>query len=82
MTGRDRSLDMRCTTCGAAPGEECETNSGHVRFEPHSKRMEAMYTRDFFRNRVVLPAILLRCVGKTLPSQKKENWIAKSISLS
>jgi len=44
--------------------------------------MEAMYTRDFFRNRVVLPAILLRCVGKTLPSQKKENWIAKSISLS
>jgi len=29
---------IRCPTCGAAPGEKCERNSGQVRGEPHSDR--------------------------------------------
>jgi hypothetical protein len=29
---------VRCPTCGAAPGEKCELNSGQLRFEPHQPR--------------------------------------------
>jgi hypothetical protein len=31
-------LSVRCPTCGAAPGEKCEINTGQSRNEPHSDR--------------------------------------------
>lgn len=59
MTIRDRSLEYRCTTCGAAPREECEGHHGWARFESHPKRVEAMHLREFFRKRVVLPTLAI-----------------------
>lgn len=81
MISRDRSLDFTCTVCGAAPNEECESNTGHIRFESHAERIEAVYTREFFRKRVVLPITKIGLGEKPfLPPQKvKENWIAKVV---
>lgn len=34
----EQILSVRCLTCGAAPGEVCELNSGAPRTEPHRDR--------------------------------------------
>jgi hypothetical protein len=71
MISRDRSLDYRCTICGAAKNEECESHSGNPRFESHPERLEAVSVRDFFRKRVTLPTILLRSGGTRRPTPPK-----------
>jgi hypothetical protein len=36
------SLSVPCPTCGAAPGQKCELNSGQPRTAPHrDRRLEA-----------------------------------------
>jgi len=42
MAGVDISLRIPCPTCGAAPNEKCELNSGHDRFESHLERREVV----------------------------------------
>ena len=41
----DKSLSVRCQTCGAAPGQKCELTSGQPRNESHRARREAVNHR-------------------------------------
>jgi hypothetical protein len=34
----EQILAVACPICGAAAGEECELNTGQLRFEPHRDR--------------------------------------------
>jgi hypothetical protein len=39
MTAKqEQALTVRCPTCGAKPGEECELSTGLPRTEPHRDR--------------------------------------------
>jgi hypothetical protein len=38
MAEADISLNFDCPTCGAAPQEKCELNTGAPRFAPHVER--------------------------------------------
>jgi len=35
---KDKTLLLRCPTCGAKPGEKCELHSGMPRSDPHPAR--------------------------------------------
>jgi hypothetical protein len=35
---QESALAVRCPTCGAGPGEQCELNSGSPRTDPHEER--------------------------------------------
>jgi hypothetical protein len=35
---REQTLAVRCTTCGAKPGEKCELSTGLPRTDPHQDR--------------------------------------------
>ena len=37
----DKTLIVRCPTCGAKPGEKCEINNGMLRSESHADRRSA-----------------------------------------
>jgi len=37
--GPRQMLAVRCPTCGAAPGEKCELNTGQPRTTPHRDRV-------------------------------------------
>lgn len=81
MTGRDRSLDYRCTTCGAAPREVCEMKSAGAGYESHPARIEAMHTRELFRKCAVIPTVTIGSSEKPLsaPQKIKQSRIAMMI---
>jgi len=35
----EQVLAVRCPTCGAAPGQRCESNAGGLRGSPHPDRL-------------------------------------------
>ena len=39
---KDLALTVRCTTCGAKPGEKCELSTGQPRTDPHQDRRLAV----------------------------------------
>jgi len=48
------ALAVSCPTCGAAPGEECEINTGQPRTDPHRGRRLVAKTPAVTQNRVRL----------------------------
>jgi hypothetical protein len=68
---KDHSLDYRCTVCGAAPKEPCESHTGDIRYQSHPERIELMHVRELFRKRVVLPTFAVGSPNmRLLPRQR------------
>jgi len=83
MNSGNPSLIHECPICGAARQEECELNSGGIRFEPHPERLRAERTLPFPRKSATAPttAIDLIEIAFSAPQKVEKNRIAVVISL-